>query len=529
MSRISDLLAEHERLRTERTIYESIWDQIAARILPTQQLTQTPVSQTDPSLFDATGSQALGRFAAALNGFLTPPNQKWHHLKAPAGISGPFVARFCERARDVLFELRYARGGGFQPSIVSTWLSTGAFGNGVMFEEDDLGRAIRYACVPIKEVYFATDAFGRVDLFHRAYTLKARQLPGYFDALPPELVELAEKKPFEDVELLHIVRPRKDRDPSRRDRFGMRFESWHVARRQQRILREGGYRTMPYQAARYTVVPGETYGRGPAHTVLPDIKLVNRMKRSVIAQGNRAAEPPLGSADEDIKFDFTPNAINPGAVSADGRPLVLPLAQGSQWQLPMNVLESTQDNIREAFLDHLWQLLVEKKGDITATEIMARSAEKGVLLGPVLAMLQEPFLGGTIERELDIASAAGLLPEMPEELRQAGGLVTVDYDSPLNRAQRAPEAMAIMDAVQATAVLAQVDPSVWDDWDVKEANRLMLRYRGVPELCIATPDQREQNRALREQQQQQAMALAAAGPLAKAAKDAAAVQSAAAA
>ena len=110
---------------------------------------------------------------------------------------------------------------------------------------------------------------------------------------------------------------------------------------------------------------------------------------------------------------------------------------------------------------------------------------------------------------------------MPDELRQAGGLVVVDYDSPLNRAQRAPEAMAIMDAVQATAVLAQVNPAVWDDWDVTEANRLMLRYRGVPELCIATPEQREQNRQSREQQQQQAMALAAAGPLAKAAKDAA--------
>ena len=57
---------------------------------------------------------------------------------------------------------------------------------------------------------------------------------------------------------------------------------------------------------------------------------------------------------------------------------------------------------------------------------------------------QSEFLGPMVERELDLLDQMGWLPPMPAVLKEAGGLVDVDYTSPLNKAQRAEEGLAIV-------------------------------------------------------------------------------------
>ncbi|MFX5765047.1 portal protein, partial [Acinetobacter baumannii] len=47
--------------------------------------------------------------------------------------------------------------------------------------------------------------------------------------------------------------------------------------------------------------------------------------------------------------------------------------------------------------------------------------------------------------------------DMPQKLRDAGGLMDIVYDSPLTRAQMAEEAVGVMRTIEAAGLLAQYD------------------------------------------------------------------------
>jgi hypothetical protein len=113
---------------------------------------------------------------------------------------------------------------------------------------------------------------------------------------------------------------------------------------------------------------------------------------------------------------------------------------------------------------------------------------------------------------------------MPDELLEAGGLVDVEYQSPLNRAQRADEGVAILRTLESLAPLAQIDPNVMMVFDPAAVARELAEINGVPVKVMRTKDQiaamqEEQASAMQAQQ-----LLAAAPVVGKTVKDLAQAQ-----
>ena len=78
---------------------------------------------------------------------------------------------------------------------------------------------------------------------------------------------------------------------------------------------------------------------------------------------------------------------------------------------------------------------------MTATEVIERTTEKGILLAPTVGRQQSEYLGPLIERELDLLAQMRLLDPMPPQLRErAPRIYETVYTSPLSRAARAQEA-----------------------------------------------------------------------------------------
>jgi hypothetical protein len=117
---------------------------------------------------------------------------------------------------------------------------------------------------------------------------------------------------------------------------------------------------------------------------------------------------------------------------------------------------------------------------MTAAEAMLRSQEKARLLAPTMGRQQSEFLGPMVERELDLLDQMGWLPPMPAVLKEAGGLVDVDYTSPLNKAQRAEEGLAIVRTIESATTLAQVDPTIMFNFDGDAIVRELAEINGVP-------------------------------------------------
>jgi hypothetical protein len=188
------------------------------------------------------------------------------------------------------------------------------------------------------------------------------------------------------------------------------------------------------------------------------------------------------------------------------------LQTNARVDIGLDMMEQRRKTINDAFLVTLFQILVDAP-QMTATEAMLRAQEKGALLAPTMGRQQSEFLGPLIEREIDILARAGVLPPMPDVMKQYGGEVEIEYVSPLNRAQRADEGVAIMNTLQAIAPLAQIDPNVMKIFDPTMVARELAEINGVPAKVMRST---EDLKAIEDQQAEaaQAQQLLAAAPVA---------------
>ena len=535
-SRASDILDKHERMRQQRVYFEKVWQDIADRILPRKadfkrqrgKIVEPKGERRTDKIFDAAPALALDRFAAAMHSLVTPRNQQWHSLRPmnPELAEDQEVKAYLEEVNKLLFSARYSAN--FDNQVHECYFDSGAFGNMAMFVGDRLGRSLYYRTVPIDQLFFMENEYGVVDLVHREFPMTARQAAQKFglERLPAVIRDAAEKRPEQEFWFVHCVKPREDADVSRKDYRGMAFASYFISIESREIVGEGGFRSFPYAVSRYAVTSGEVYGRGPAQLILPDVMMLNEMNRTTIQAAQLAVLPPLLAHRDGIldAIRMTPAAINYGGVDDNGRQMIQPLTSGGRPDIGLELMEQKRALINDAFWNTLFQILVDTP-NMTATEAMLRAQEKGALLAPTASRIEAEFLNPMVEREMDILSAAGALPPMPEQLMEAGGLFEVEYTSPLERARRAEEGVSILRTFEQLAPLAQIGgPAVFRRFNFDVAAKVLADVNGVPAKILYTDEQLEEIKAQEEMQNQMAQVLDAAPVAARAAKDLAGAQ-----
>ena len=509
-SRAKELLRRHERMKSSRSTWESLWTEIAERIMPrANEFTgkKTPGTKRTERQFDSTAPLALERFAAALHSLLTPSTQQWHGI----GLNDEEQDRlrdvriFCEAMTRSLFRARYRTDANFASQMTEVYMSLGAFGTGVLFVDEWPGMGLVYKAVHLAECYLQENAVGRIDTVHREYDYTARQCAQAFgyDMLTPKMKAALEKGSDECFTIVHCVYPNEERTYGRMDRKGWPIASYHMAVEGAAILRESGYRTMPYAVSRYVTSPREVYGRSPAMTVLPDVKMINEMEKTTIRAGHRMVDPPLLlQADGALtSFQMTPNALNWGGIDDQGRPTAQQLEFRGQLPWVFEMADAKRKVIQDAFLITLFQILVETP-TMTATEALLRAQEKGALLAPTMGRQQNELLGPTIEREIDILGRAGQLPsDVPQEVIDSGGHIEIKYTSPLARLQRSEEGVAIARVIEAVTPLAQIDPRAIRRINADKALQILAEIHGAPAEILRSDDELE----AMDQQEQQAV------------------------
>ncbi len=529
-AKAQELLQEYQHLAGNRGTWESHWQEIAERVLPaySNSFYSQPGSQGDKrtdKVFDSTAAIALNRFTAIVDSLLTPRNSQWHKIIA----SDPYLQKdrrvrlYFEEVSRLLFKYRYAPLANFASQNQQNYKGLGAFGTGCMFvDELTSGRGLRYRAIHLGEIYFRENHQGLIDAAYRYFPMTARQAyQRWGDRLPEAIKSRMNQNPDTTYMFLHVVKPRENRDVERLDFMGMAFESHYVSAEGPTHLEEEGYNSFPYAISRYEQAPGETYGRSPAMDVLPAVKTLNEEKKTVLKQGHRAVDPVLLTHDDGVvdTFSLRPGAINSGGVSADGRPLIHTLPVGNI-NIGKDLMDDERAVINDAFLVTIFQILTETPA-MTATEVLERTREKGILLAPTLGRQQSEYLGPLIERETDILSRQGLLPPMPEALKEAAGEYSVQYDSPLSRAAKAEEAAGLMRTVETALNISQAsgNPEPLDHFEWDEIIPEIAQIQGTPERWMRSLEKVKEireGRAQAAQEQQQINAAPAAAAMMKA-------------
>jgi hypothetical protein len=493
-----DLIKEQENLASNRGVWENHWREVAERVRPNQNFFQQRErpdgDKRNERIFDDTAPLALSKFAAAVISMSFPATQTWHKMTAHDEKVNKVqaVKLYLEQVNNILFKVRYAPQANFQTQSAETILDIGAFGTGIMLIDDVLGFGIRYKAYPLAESYIAEDAHGRVDTLHRKFQMTVHQAVTMFgmSGLSEAMQKAYEINKTQKFWFLHCVRPNDDIIRGRRDAKGMKFTSAYIDAEGRKVLSEGGFRTFPFATPRFETSPREVYGRGPAIKVLPTIKTLNEMAKTILRAAQKVVQPPIMLTDDASldSFDVRPNALNHGYIDNNGRALAQPFVTNARVDIGLDMMNQLREAINDAFYVNLFRILVEEP-QITATEAMLRAQEKGQLLAPTMGRIQSELGSVMIDRELDILERSGALPPMPRELAAAGGMLKVEYQSPLNQAQKAGAGIAIMNTIQAITPLAQVDQKVLLRFNLPQAGAELADINGVPASILRSDDE----------------------------------------
>lgn len=521
-----NLIREFEYLSSIRGNWENHWTEIAQRVNPMdsnlfqgRQNLNSEGDKRNQEILDSTAVIALGRFGAIVDSLLTPRNQFWHQLMPgnnPILRSNKPTMDWFQDVNTILFEQRYAPKANFSAQNQNQYLSLGAYGTGALFIDDLAGeKGLRYKNVHLSELYLQENHQGTVDKVCRYFTLTARQAIQKFGDALPDTIKTKAKLPTGSENkyfFLHWVCPRTDKDFYRKDFKGMDYASYYISIEGRKLVAEGGYQTFPYAISRYRQATQEAYGRSPAMDVLPAIKTLNKQKEIILKAGQFSADPVMLVHDDGIMDGsaLEPGTWLSGAISADGRLLAQPM-QAGRVDIGKELMDDERMAINDTFLVNLFQILTETP-EMTATEVMERTREKGILLAPTLGRQQSEYLGPMIDRELDILSRQRQLPPMPPFLQQAKGDYTIQYDSPITRTQKADWAAGAVRTIEILLnVAAQTqDPSklFFINWDVT-APQLAEIY-GTPSTWLNTPETVQQMKDAMAKQQQVQTAIQAA-------------------
>ncbi len=514
------------KLRTNRSHFEAQWEEAAERLIPAHKHTfRTRGSgaaesrkglKNQEKMLDSTAALALQRFISVMESLVFPQNTLWHRLTALDDQlrKNRQVRKYFDKINAILFRHRYRPAANFVGQSQKTLMGYGAYGNGLLFvdEEPIKGPGLRYKSLHLGETYLIENHQGVVDTFYRVYDLTYMQIDKEFsgNGQVPESIAKKAKSPNEAqvmTQVLHVVKPREDYAPGRVDSGGLAWESLHILLDTEDVVRESGYSTFPLGVARYIQYVNEIYGRGPAQTVLPAIKVLNEEKKVMIKQGHRIVDPVLLTHDDGKigTVSLKPGAVNAGGVNSQGRALVQPLPTGNP-VVGKDMMDDERQVINDAFLITLFQILIDTPR-MTATEVLERAREKGMLVAPTAGALSATFLGPTIERELDVLFRQALLPPPPPILAEAGGEFQVEYDNPISRMARAENAAGFMRSLDTALQFAQVTqdlgPLDWFNFD--KAMPAILDINGAPVEWTRTLDQvtlvRQQRQAQAQQQQ----------------------------
>ncbi len=509
------LVKRKSKLKSQRGTWESHWQDIAQYVLPNSadfSTNRTKGGRRTTFVYDGTGIHANEMLAAGLHGMLTNPASAWFSLRIKSDDSGidddPEVKRWLQEATEVILSEINAPSVAFPSHIHEYYLALCSIGTACIFIGEPATReGISFRSIHIDEILISENADGIVDTVFRTFKMTVRQIVQKWGegSLSPRIAKLYEKKEYDkEIDLLHCVYPREDMVEGKKAADMLPIASVYIDDKEKYVLAEGGFDEMPYMVSRWSKTVGEIFGRSPAMTALPDIKMLQEIMKTTIKAAQKIVDPPLLVPDDGVlgPIRTVPGGLNYYRASSGSR--IEPLLTGGNIPISFEMMNDLRERIRTTFF--LDQLQFQGAPRMTATEVIERTERTLRLLGPTLGRLQSEFLGPMIERIFGVLVRSGRLPDAPESMSERE--LKIEYVSPLARAQRQSETQGIMRTLEFVGPIAGMDPQAAQVMKGADTVRHIAELNGVPSVLLKSAEElaaEAQAQAQAQQAQQQMM------------------------
>ncbi len=481
-------------------------------------------------IFDSSPVDAADKLTAFIWSNIAPQSSKWFipTFGEEELSENEMLTDWMEKKGDQM--LKQFRIDGFYPALHQAIKDTVVSATGCIFIDEKPIRegfqGIDFKVLPVGTYVLAQNFSGVVDTLFRKLPLTSRNIVEYArtgkygfkeSRLPSKIIDSAAKTPDEPFLVMHSVYPRTDTAPPYpiQERGSNLYFPWAaVYSWEESILAEGGYQEFPFAVTRYTVDPGEVYGRGPAFTALPDaIQLNSQAELRVKILEKIYAPPTIGRdtyiVDGDVQnFPGGHTRVSStftGALKDAFTTLDLNEDVAKMLLCEERLIQSIN---RIFFMDQIAAISSEENPGETATRTYLRWLLYQQMLGPAAGNFEGGLLQGTIQRAFNIMYRAGEFGRPPMPLmgeREARGQpakqtsLSIRFDSPFARAQRAGDVEAFTRWMSRFLPLAEAYPQVIDIPDMDVAMRESAQIEGVPGSWVKDKDVVEEERAVKEQ------------------------------
>lgn len=380
-------------------------------------------------VYDSTAVEGAEQFSSRIQGSLLPSWQQWANLVAGEEVPKDEQAEVDKSLKgltDKIFaNLNHSNfDTEISPSLKDLSIGTGA----ILVEEAPFGSAsaFRFTNIPLAELHL--EKAGGAWRFQKIPCGKIEQTWPEAD-IPAELQKIIAKDPNQEVDIVNgmVRNPEDDEKP-----FAQ------VVMYKKHVVFTQSFKTNRLLVFRWSVTPGETYGRGPAINKLPDIRTANKIVELIL--GNAALQMSgVYTGRDDGLFNphtvrIAPGSIIPVGSNDNANPSLRPLTPSGNLGIADGLLEMMQNGIRKAFFS-------DPLGEITdpvrsATENIIRNQEflkqSGASIGRLKTELVEPLVNAMVDILKDLG-------QFPGNLNINGKEITIRQVSPLAQSEKIEE------------------------------------------------------------------------------------------
>ncbi len=501
ITNLNKILDRYNMAVSRRTKYNYLMSEAGYYAWPNAQDMVRNANQTEAllrttELYDSTALMAAYRMTSGIFSYLMPVGAKWFEFVAQLHElnQNPDMQKWMSIATALTHKEIWRSN--FQREMFITIRSMIVFGTGVISVEK-VGDEIVFKSHHIGFIFLDDNSRGEIDTVYRQIFYTARQAAQEFgeDNLSKSVKKSIKAGKLEEKsEYVHYVAPNADFDSGKFSSTSKRVQSVYINIQDRAVVKRGGFDELPYFVARFSRVPQEIMGRGPAIEYLPEIKMLNRMKKTFIESAEKAVNPPLMVEDDGVVGQPVTSA-NGMIYVRSGAQFPQPLDTGTNVELNAELIRDQQQIVRDGFFNNLFQTFVGLKNISSATEAQIRKEDDLTIIAPAITSLQKEIFNLIILRVLNLAMKARRIPGSPVSFD-----FDIVYQGRLALAMSNVQTNAIETTLAKWQPYMQVSP-VLENVDFDKSFRLSWLNAGAPAEGLSDFDEMIEKRAEVEQLQ----------------------------
>lgn len=511
--RVQEIIDLRNSERNKSTNTKNLYQQFADLGYPLENNILTMQSPgTDKSLVirDSTAIKGLNRGASSFVEAFVPKDKHFFYMR----INDRYINEMNQMKWWVAYAVQTAHDelacSNFDTELYNNIKSVMGFGTGCLYSEWDYKNlTLNFQDWSVANFEFLQDSRRKANTIILSYKKTALQLKdAYKEKAGPKVLKDVQEtnSQFKEYEVIRIVRPRKNRDPSKKDIMNMPFEDIHINATEKVIMKEAGFPRFPFAINRWEVGSQEKWGRGCGVQALSDIKDIQQGRKDYQECCQRLLRPPVLVRDIEGGLNMLPDGQTEVMNMDDAK--VLQLALPGAFPVNKDELEWRQKIIDSFFYVDIFSLFTSMTGDRRTTlEIQMKYREGLRLIGSPVARQQVELFNPLLENVILTLIDVGRIEPPPINIDLPFSL---DYQGELAMAMKESQTRGFERAITLIGNAVNVFPDIQDQINLDRAMPDILTTYGMKIEHLNTPEEKEAIRQKRQQERMLAMQMAAA-------------------